>query len=303
MTKSFAGQTREVFDAHHRQQAADEAIFNRLISLITPEYFGMKPAEFHGLNVLDAGCGSNANASAAFLALGARVHSIDIGEAWMDCAQSRLAKFGDSSTLGSENVLSLSLTTGAYDFVHCAGVLHHTLDPRQGFAELARVTRPGGLAFVTVMANGDGILYEWINSLRRRYQVDERFRAAIDGLSHIHIEAWLDWLFAVKTLQEPRGTDALEETVIRSMFDEDLVLTIKDRLQAPTYSEFAFTEEQLRGWYAEEGFHDVRRLTRYTEGFSNLRRFLAPMYLEYAHPYSRFWFGEGYVQLIGTKAA
>ncbi len=303
MAESFAGQTREVFDAHHRQQAADDAIFNRLTSLITPDYFGMTPAEFQGLKILDAGCGSNANASAAFLALGAQVHSIDIGEEWMDCAQSRLEKFGDSSTLGAEDVLSLSLPTGTYDFVHCAGVLHHTLDPRQGFAELARVTRPGGLTFVTVMANGDGVLYEWINALRRRYQEDEQFRATIDGLSHSHIEAWLDWIFTVKTVNERRDTDAREETVIRSIFDEDLVLTIKDRLQAPTYSEFAFTEDQMRHWYAEEWFHDVRRLTRYTKGFSNIRQFLAPMYLEYAHPYSRFWFGEGYVQLIGTKQA
>jgi 2-polyprenyl-3-methyl-5-hydroxy-6-metoxy-1,4-benzoquinol methylase len=300
---SFAQETRTVFDAHHRQQAADEAIFNRLTALVTPEYFGMASADFKGLRILDAGCGSNANASAAFLALGAQVHSVDVGEAWMDCAQSRLEQFGDSSTLGAEDILNLSLPTGGYDVVHCAGVLHHTLDPRKGFAELARVTRPGGRTFITVMANGDGVLYEWINALRRRYQADEQFRRAIDGLSHRQIEAWLDWLFAVKANNEIRDTDAREEAVVRSLFDDDLVLTIKDRLQAPTYSEFAFTEKQLREWYAEEGFDDVRRLTRYTKGFANLRRFLAPMYLEYANPYSRMWFGEGYVQLIGTKRA
>jgi SAM-dependent methyltransferase len=299
---AFRTVTRSVFDAHHREQASDERIYERLTGLVTPDYFGVADDFFTTRDVLDAGCGSNANASYAFLRCGARhVHSVDVGDEWMDCARARLGEFGERSSLGSEDVLDLGLGDGSFDFVHCAGVLHHTLDPARGFRELARVTRPGGQLFVTIMANGDGVLYQCINLLRRRYQEDASFRRSVDGLTADTLRAGIEWLLSVKEANEPSTSE--EAGVIRGLVDEDLVLTVKDRLQAPTYHEFAFTEEQVRSWYLAAGFGEVRRLTRYTRGFENLRRFLAPLYYHHDHPVARFWFGEGYVQMIGTKGS
>ena len=76
---------------------------------------------------------------------------------------------------------------------------------------------------------------------------------------------------------------------------------IKDRLQAPTYSEFDFKEEQIKKWYMENGFKYVKRITRYTKGFNNLRKYLAPMYYHYNRPISRLFFGDGYIQMIGKR--
>ena len=84
---------------------------------------------------------------------------------------------------------------------------------------------------------------------------------------------------------------------LSSLVDDDLILTVKDRLQAPTYWGFNFSEAQLRGWFEARGYKDVRRLTRYTKHFANGRRFLAPLYYHYDHPVARFFLGEGYVQL------
>jgi SAM-dependent methyltransferase len=301
VTEDLEQRTRRVFDAHHREQADDPLIYGRLVSLISPEYFQLPPDWFEGKHVLDVGCGSNANASKAFLELGAaHVRSVDLGTDWMDVAGAELAPYGSRSSLADENVTMLSIEDGAYDFVHCAGVLHHTSDPRLGHSELVRVAKPGGYVFATVMANAKGLLYQFFNLLRDQYKRDEDFRATVDGLSADGMSEGLDWLFAEKAKREPSLPE--EERVLRSLFDADLVLTIKDRIQAPTYHDFDFTEEQIRGWFADAGCQDVVRLSRYTYGFGNLRRFLAPMYLEYSHPLARLWFGEGYVQMIGRKS-
>jgi ubiquinone/menaquinone biosynthesis C-methylase UbiE len=298
---TFEQVTRGVFDRHHRVQAANSDLYDRLVSLVSPEYFGLPADHFRARTVLDAGCGSNANASFAFLALGAaRVHSADLGEAWMDCARARLEPFAERSVLDAQDVLLLSYPDASFDFVHCAGVLHHTTDPARGFRELARVTRPGGRTFITMMANGDGLLYQGVNLLRRRYAEDEVFRRQVNHLDGATLARFVQWLLDAKDAREP--STSAEREVLLSLVDDDLALTIRDRLEAPTYSDFDFTEAQLRGWFEAAGYVNVRRLTRYTRHFRNARRFLAPLYEQYDHPYAKLLFGEGYVQLIGTKA-
>jgi SAM-dependent methyltransferase len=293
--------TRGVFDPHHREQARSPRIYRRLTSLVSAEYFGLPPGWFEGRVVLDAGCGSNANASYALLELGAgKVCSLDLGSAWMDCARAQLASFADRSVLVDGDVLALGFDDGEFDFVHCAGVLHHTRDPSAGFRELARVTKRGGFTFISVMATGAGIVYQAVNQLRRRYAADEGFRVAVDALDADRLRGMMSWLVAVK--EEHEGVTDAEREVISSLFDDDFVLTLKDRLQAPTYHDFAFTEADIRRWFEAAGFEEPRRLTRYTKGFANLRRFFAPLYCHYDHPMSRFLFGDGYVQMIGRKA-
>ncbi|RVM17892.1 class I SAM-dependent methyltransferase [Sinorhizobium meliloti] len=301
MDTAFEIETRAVFDRYQRQQEHDEHIFGRLVSLIDEEYFGVRPGGFAGLNILDAGCGSNANASYAFLEKGAAsVTSLELGQEWMDCAASRLGKFGARSVLVGGSVLDLPFDDGSFDFVHCAGVLPHTADPRKGFDELSRVTRASGQFFLTIMGTGNGVLYRCINHLRELYKADSQFRQTIDQLDGETAKVALDWLLAVKNENE-RPLIEGEDRFLRSLFDDDLFVTLRDRFQAPTYHEFAFTDEQIRDWYRENGFEDVLRVSRYTKGFKNLRRFLAPMYLHYDHPLARFWFGDGCIQMIARK--
>ncbi|WEX79328.1 class I SAM-dependent methyltransferase (plasmid) [Sinorhizobium numidicum] len=294
-------ETRAVFDRHQRQQENDEHIFTRLVSLVDEEYFGFDPGGFKGLSILDAGCGSNANASFAFLEKGAaKVTSLELGQEWMDCAARRLSSFGMRSALVGGSVLDLPFDDRDFDLVHCAGVLPHTADPRRGFDELARVTRPSGHFFLTIMGTGNGVLYRCINHLRALYTSDAGFRRTIDDLDGRTAKEALNWLLAVKNQNECPLLEG-EDDFVRSLFDDDLFVTLRDRLQAPTYHEFDFTEEQIRSWFAENGFSDVRRISRYTKGFHNLRRYLAPMYLNYDHPVARFWFGDGCIQMIGRK--
>lgn len=42
-------------------------------------------------------------------------------------------------------ILDLPFSDSSYDAAYCIGVLHHTLNARQGFRELLRVLKPGGI--------------------------------------------------------------------------------------------------------------------------------------------------------------
>ncbi|WP_434725330.1 class I SAM-dependent methyltransferase [Mesorhizobium sp. RIZ17] len=301
MENSFEAETRTVFDRYQRQQENDDHIFDRLVSLIEEEYFGLPTGSFRGLDVLDAGCGSNANASYAFIDKGARnVVSLELSNDWMDCARKRLSRFGPRSELVAGSVLDLPFDDFSFDFVHCAGVLPHTSNPKKGFEELARVTRPGGSFFLTIMGTANGVIYRCINHLRELYQSDGQFRSSIDNLDASTAREAINWMLRIKDGEEEEYIPG-ENEFFRSLFDDDLFVTIRDRFQAPTYHEFAFTEGQIRGWYGECGFEKIRRISRYTKNFHNLRRFLAPMYRHYDHPLARFWFGDGCIQMIGEK--
>ncbi len=222
---NFEKSTRAVFHSHHSEQANSEKIFNRLTTLITPEYFGVDKDFFKDKLILDVACGSNANASYAFLSLGAKkVVSADMGTIWMDVAKNKLEQFGDRSEIRSENLMNLTFKDQTFDFVHCAGALHHTSDPRHGFNELARVTAKGGLTFMTIMGNAKGLLYQFINYLRDRYKLDSSFREMIDNLTIDEINGYVNWILNEKETHE--GVNENEKMFLKSLFDDDLVLTI-----------------------------------------------------------------------------
>lgn len=59
-----------------------------------------------------------------------------------------LARRGFSGISGS--VLDLPFENSVADFTVCNGVIHHTFDPYRAFAELVRITKPGGYIYLNV---------------------------------------------------------------------------------------------------------------------------------------------------------
>ncbi len=116
---------------------------------------GLSAGDLRGLDVLDLGCGSG-RFTLALAAGGARsAHGVDLGTASMararDIAGSAVMA---NVTFRTGDALSLPYPEGAFDFVWCNGVLHHTADMEQGVRELARVLRPGGRSFLYLYAAG-----------------------------------------------------------------------------------------------------------------------------------------------------
>ena len=289
--------TRRIFDRIHRDQAEDPQLYQRLVSLLSTEYLQLPPDYFASKTCLDTGCGSNANATRAMLELGAgSVVALDLDESIASAAR-HLASYTNRHALIAGDVLALPLRSASFDFVCCNGVLHHTTDAREGFRELARVTKPGGILYIVVDGPA-GLAGDMVNLLRSRYAADEGFRSRIDQLTFETLRSHVDWILDRLASHERRPPTPAERDFVLSLFDKELVLTLKDRIQAPRYD--TFREEEVRGWFEADGFTDVTRLTRYP-AYSNVRRFLAPLYCYYDHPLAALVYGEGVLQLRATR--
>ena len=90
----------------------------------------------------------------------------------------------------------------------------------------------------------------------------------------------------------------LSPETIQMLFDDDLVLTIKDRITAPAYHEH--DAEEITEAFQDLGFTDIARLTRYPE-YKNFRRFLSPLYDNYDSRFAKLLYGSGSVQLKAVK--
>ncbi|MFQ5713603.1 MAG: class I SAM-dependent methyltransferase [Candidatus Scalinduaceae bacterium] len=296
--ENLAQSTHKIFSEIHKEQAEDKLIHERLVSLLTTEYLEVEENFFLGKRCLDAGCGSG-NALDAMLRQGAEcVTGIDFSNTLFGLIHKRLLMFKDKYKLETGNLMSLRFDNGQFDFVHCSGVLHHTENANIGFCELSRVTKTGGYLFVAINGSG-GLVREISGLLRKKYKEDSHFKKYIDSMDSKRLDENIDWL----SEQMEKGGDHLlkEEKALfwaKKLTDKDLLLTIRDQLQAPTYEEFS--EIQIRSWFKKQGFVDVKRLSRYPQ-YNNIRRFLSPLYFNYKHELAVLLFGEGVIQMIGKK--
>jgi SAM-dependent methyltransferase len=93
---------------------------------------------------LDSGCGTGALA-AALAPRVAEVVGLDADERYLEAAR---ASCPDNCTFVSGDAEALPFAYGEFDLAGCLRVLHHTRRPELVVAELARVTRPGGIVLV-----------------------------------------------------------------------------------------------------------------------------------------------------------
>jgi len=130
---------------------------------IATEMVAMTPHALAGRTVLDAGAGTGA-ASLALLAHGARPVATDLSLDMLahDAPRRPSCVVAD--------ICALPFAGGSVDDVVAAFVLNHLVRPAVGFAELVRVTKPGGAALATVFGTA--------NRSDSRDEVDEEARMA-----------------------------------------------------------------------------------------------------------------------------
>ena len=105
----------------HKSQGQDPAIFARLTSLLTTEYLRVKEDWFVGKICLDAGCGSNGNATYSMLQMGAeKVHAFDLDPGTEDTILQSvppyLREFEGRYELRLGNVLDIAYPDDFFDF-------------------------------------------------------------------------------------------------------------------------------------------------------------------------------------------
>lgn len=123
---------------------------------------------FRGKSCIDIGCGAG-RWTKTLVSLGARVKSIDVGEAGLESTR----RFND-------DVEALSLfdlgdkrpdLQSAFDFSLAWGILQHTHDPKLAFEKVASTVRPGGSLYIMVYAPTYHI-GDFVTMTRRRYHRD-----------------------------------------------------------------------------------------------------------------------------------
>jgi hypothetical protein len=142
------------------------------------------------------------------------------------------------------------------------------------------------------------LVREVTSFLRDKYVHDDGFKSLVDNLREEHFIEVFEWVFSMMNEHgDPMGKE-IPMSLIRELFDKDLVLTIKDRITAPVYKEVS--EDEIVSWLGNHGFANIERLTRFPK-YKNIRRFLSPLYYRYDHKFSRILYGDGNVQLKAIK--
>lgn len=213
---------------------------------------------FLGKVCLDVGCGSGF-AVWAMQELGGRSHACDLNASSLARVAKRLAVPAHGLTAAS--ALQLPFNSESFDFVHCNGVLHHTRDPRKGFRELVRVTRPGGTLFVSLYGRGGvyGVLVATA-------------RALAPVLPHSWVAYLLDFLFGGRTL--PNSFMPAKVSVLDNMY-----VPIRH----------SYSEDEIRNWFVDEGF-SPESVVRTTTTLYDHQKAL-----------NRLIHGEGYLQFRAIK--
>ena len=139
---------------------------------------------------------------------------------------------------------------------------------------------------------------DFMGVLRLKYQKDKLFRAVIDALDEKDLLGMWDFIVGSMAKHGDNMGKKIPASVMKELLNRDLVLTVKDRITAPLYTQS--TEKELRSWLSTHGFSHIRRVSRYPR-FRNVRRFLAPLYYHYDNPYARFFYGDGEPQIIAIK--
>lgn len=132
----------------------------------TIELAGIAP----GQSVLDVGCGTGTLTLAAKAAAGpsGRVSGIDPAPEMVEFARRKASRAGADVDFRVGVVEALPFSDATFDVVLSSLMLHHLPEEvkHKGFAEIARVLRPGGLFFAVDLATGSpGHLHRFVGRL------------------------------------------------------------------------------------------------------------------------------------------
>lgn len=238
-------------------------------AILTPALLGVNDDFFHGKVCLDAGCGGLGRAIYSMASRGARfVYAIDISQENVRTSRYFNQEFADRIDVQVASVLNLPFADRIFDFVHCSAVLHHTVNARKGFGELARVLRPGGMLYISV--HGAGGLISFLIRVGR----------AIVRLVPFE----------------------LTKRVLPLLFEPGFVGGLLDVLYVRIHERYK--EAEILQWFEMEGLSNVRRLNNHNWIFKKrywLEQWLTPSSHNPDTLPTRLLFGDCWIQMTGEK--
>lgn len=112
---------------------------------------GVSPQDYTGRTVVDLGCGTG-EYSLWYAIHGARqVIGVDLSDSSLARAREHADRYDVRNVnFVKQDVLALEFPDQQFDYAYSVGVLHHTGDPVQGFSEMVRITKSGGVVMVSL---------------------------------------------------------------------------------------------------------------------------------------------------------
>jgi SAM-dependent methyltransferase len=218
------------------------------------------PAGFKDALVLDAGCGNGRFTRACAAFAPRQVVGLDPSQSVV-AARANTAGLDHVEILQGD-IFQLPFPAASFDHVFCIGVIHHLLDPRAGFLELAKRIKPGGRISIWVYAReGNELVMRFFEPLRR-HVTSKLPWAVTKGLSGLSAVAL--WLLVTLLYRPAR---ALSPALFRKLPMHDylwyiyslgfytLYHTAFDKL-SPELCTF-ISRDELREWFATAGLRDV----------------------------------------------
>ncbi len=200
--------------------------------------------------VLDAGCGTGANA-AAMAEWGAReVFCIDLSSA-VDASFANTRQL-DNVHVVQADLFQLPFPHDSFDVIYSIGVLHHTTDPEKAFLSLVPFLKKDGAIAIWVYADFRGIQRRWSDLLRTvTTRMNPRLLYALCWLAvpayyvyKIPILGKLIFHFLPSISTEPYWEDRVLDT-----FD----------WYSPTY-QWKHTYPEVYDWFKEANLTDIHLL-------------------------------------------
>ncbi len=216
---------------------------------------GLTPEDVRGKRVLDVGVGTG-RFSDVVARWGGIAYGVDLSLAVLS-AQRNLGRY-PGSFVAQADAFRLPFRPESFDIVFSIGVLHHTPSTREAFRAIAPLVKPGGTLAVAV--------YEEAPLQRLSYDVSERYRRYTTQLSHpvLHLLSHLaiprahlvrgllslnDWIGGHVALTLPTGDHRDPQWRVLDTFD----------WYSPHF-QWKHEEAEVRRWFEDLGFEDVRRL-------------------------------------------
>jgi len=137
--------------------AYDEKRFEESVELfpMRQQKWGVPLDWFKGKVCLDVGCGQGRFVTALGRLGAAKAIGVDINQRGLAAGRSRRwFKELNNVELMRASALDLPFQDGYFDYVISSGVLLLCPEPKLGFAELVRVTKPGGRIFLSMYGSG-----------------------------------------------------------------------------------------------------------------------------------------------------
>ncbi len=285
--------TRKIFNRIHLAQNKNKFSVDKIKFSLNEKVLNLKKGFFKGKICADLGCGSTGSGGFNLLSLGAKYcHLLDMHQHIKKPIGKNLKKFSGKYKISIGSLERLPFKKEFFDFVLCQGVIHHMDNDLKGFKEIYRVLKKGGYSFISVHGEGGLINDFTMKFLRPRYQNDKVFKKFVDSVLNGNNKP-------LNFLKKNYSADTkIIFNKFKTLFDNDLKLTIEDRLKAPKYK--TYEEKFLKNYLRKIGFKKIKRIKKKIR-FNNIRRFIEPLYYHYNSDLAKILYGNGIIQLVIKK--